>query len=166
MSDLSKQNPADYGGSINNKEDNNEASKLQGILAVTQNLWDYERQEILRVLGVRGSINPRAWSTEALVAEIKDCVDGNKILHGQQIQETALPVTSVVELATNDPELLRAWKRFPDPVADNHGYTWEYIATELICEQWVHIFSHDLHPVDNQQAYARVPARAGWAPKF
>jgi hypothetical protein len=147
---------------MTNKEDNNEASKLQGILAVTQNLWDYERQQILKALGLKGNVNPRAWSTEALVAEITDCIEGNKTINGQQ--GPALAVTRVVELATNDSELIRAWKQFPDPVTENHGYTWEYVATELMGEQWVHIFSHDLHPFDNREAYARVPARSGWSP--
>jgi hypothetical protein len=65
--------------------------------------------------------------------------------------------------APNDPESERAWKAFPDPVANDHGFTWEYLATELIDERWVHIFVHDLHPADNRRTYARVKARPGWA---
>jgi hypothetical protein len=149
----------------NKKDKDNETAKIRGILAVNQNLWDFERQQILQALGLKGSVNPRAWSTEALVTEINDCVEGNKILHGQGDESPAILITSVVELALNDPELQRAWQSFPDPVAENHGYTWEYLVSELMGQQWIHVFSHELHPADNRRTYARVPARAGWAPK-
>ena len=49
-----------------------EIEKIQGRLTVTQALWDYERERILRALGFDEDINPRAWPTEALVEEIKD----------------------------------------------------------------------------------------------
>jgi hypothetical protein len=51
---------------------------IQGRLTLIQALWDYERERILRALGFDDDINPRAWSTEALVEEIKDCVQGGK----------------------------------------------------------------------------------------
>lgn len=89
----------------NKEEKNNEMAKIRGILAVTQNLWDYERLQILQALGLKGSVNPRAWSTEALVAEIRDCVEGNKIFNGQGNEDPAILITSVVELTLNDPEL-------------------------------------------------------------
>ena len=138
-----------------------EIEKIQGRLTVTQALWDYERERILRALGFDEDINPRAWCTEALVEEIKDCIEGGQMLKGE---ERSLRVERLVELAPNDPELERAWKTFPDPVANNHGFTWEYLATELIDERWVHIFVHDLHPAENRRTYAQVPARPGWAP--
>jgi len=56
----------------------NEAQKLRGRLAVMRALWDYEREQILEVLGLE--INPRAWSTAALVEEIKDCIEGRKMI--------------------------------------------------------------------------------------
>ena len=43
-----------------------------------QALWDYEREQILEVLGLE--INPRAWSTAALVEEIRDCIEGHRML--------------------------------------------------------------------------------------
>ena len=50
-------------------------------IAVTQALWDHEREQILEALGVDASeINAREWSTGALVEEIKDCIEGHKML--------------------------------------------------------------------------------------
>jgi len=65
------------------------------------------------------------------------------------------PVEKIVELDADDPELVRAWRNFPDPVADNDGQSWEYLASELIEGRWVHIFV-------NGKSSARVPARPGW----
>jgi hypothetical protein len=48
----------------------------------TQALWDHEREEILAALGVE-EINPRAWSTDALVEKIKDSIDGREPLLGK-----------------------------------------------------------------------------------
>ena len=56
----------------------NEERILRGRLAVTQALWDHEREQILEALGLE--VNPRAWSTGALVEEIKDCIEGHKML--------------------------------------------------------------------------------------
>ena len=56
----------------------NDERILRGRLAVTLALWDYEREQILEALGLE--INPRAWSTGALVEEIKDCIEGHKML--------------------------------------------------------------------------------------
>jgi len=64
-----------------NKE-NSEVVKLRGRLTVTQGLWDYERTQILKTLGITGDINVRSWTTETLVDEIKDCIEGNKMLTG------------------------------------------------------------------------------------
>jgi len=58
----------------------NDAQTLRGRLAVMRALWDYERERILEVLGLE--INPRAWSTAALVEEIKDCIEGRKMIDG------------------------------------------------------------------------------------
>ena len=49
-----------------NKEDS-EVVKIQGRLTVTQGLWDYERTQILKALGIAGDINVRSWTTETLV---------------------------------------------------------------------------------------------------
>jgi hypothetical protein len=58
----------------------NDERILRGRLAVTQAL-DHEREQILEALGVDASkINARAWSTGALVEEIKDCIEGHKML--------------------------------------------------------------------------------------
>jgi hypothetical protein len=56
----------------------NDAQKLRGQLAVMRSLWDYEREQILEVLGLE--INPRTWSTVDLVEEIKDCIEGHRML--------------------------------------------------------------------------------------
>src|SRR5271163_1160326 len=148
---------------MTNQEDS-EAVKIQGRLTVTQALLYYERTQILKTLGIVGDINVRAWNTETLVEEIKDCIDGQKLLTGDGIQKPGQRIDNIVELAPNHPELRRAWKTFPDPVADNHGFSWDYVATELMGEQWVHIFVHELHPAEYRTVYARVPARPGWAP--
>ena len=59
----------------------NDERILRKRLAVTQALWDHEREQILEALGVAaGENNPRAWSTDALVEEIKDCIEGQKML--------------------------------------------------------------------------------------
>jgi hypothetical protein len=148
---------------MTNKDDN-EAVKIQGRLTVTQDIWDYERTQILRTLGIVGDINVRAWTTEALVEEVKNCIDGQKLLTGDGIQKPGQRIDNIVELVPNHPELRRAWKTFPDPVADNHGFSWGYVATELIGEQWVHIFVHELHPIEYRTVFARVPARPDWVP--
>jgi hypothetical protein len=142
---------------------NDEVEKIQGRLTVVQSLWDYERTQILKALGIGGDINPRSWSTEALVDEIKDCIEGHKMLAGEG-DPNPLYRDNVLQLEHNDPELQRAWQRFPDRVADCHGFTWEYLATELIHEQWIHVFIHELHPLELRTVYTRVPAKPGWAP--
>jgi len=148
--------------SMTNKD--SEVLKIQGRLTVTQGLWDYERSQILKALGIAGDINVRSWTTETLVNEIKDCIEGQKMLTGEGIQKPGQRIEHIVELAPNDPELKRAWHTFPDPVADNHGFSWDYVATELIGQQWVHVFVHELHPIEYRTVYARVPARPGWDP--
>jgi hypothetical protein len=56
-----------------------------------QALWDHEREQILEALGVdAGEINARAWSTGALVEEIKDCIEGHKML------ESVLPANGAL----------------------------------------------------------------------
>ena len=53
--------------------------KRDGPLTVTQALWDDERREILRVLGIDGdSVHLRSWSTESLVNEIKTASRGRR----------------------------------------------------------------------------------------
>jgi hypothetical protein len=69
----------------------NDERILRGRLAVTQALWDHEREQILEALGVDASqINVRAWSTGALVEEIKDCIEGHKML------ESVLPANGAL----------------------------------------------------------------------
>ena len=136
----------------------NALQKLDGPLTVTQALWDHERREILRVLGIEGdNVNLRSWSTENLVDEIKDCIEGRKVLAGEAHWLDGRPVEKIVELDADDPELLRAWRSFPNPVADKHSQSWEYLATELIEGHWVHLFV-------NGRTSARVPAQSGWGP--
>jgi hypothetical protein len=52
---------------------------LRGRLAVVHSLWNHEREQILEALGVE-QIDPNAWSTDSLVEEIKDCIEGRKML--------------------------------------------------------------------------------------
>ena len=128
----------------------NAARKLRGVIRFG---WDEERRAILRVLGIEHA-NPRSWSTAALVKEIKDCIDGQKLLSGDAQWLEGRRVERIVELDPDDPELKRAWASFPDPGADN---SWEYLATELIEKHWVHIFL-------NRRTSARVPAMSGLGP--
>src|SRR5271156_2044646 len=110
------------------KKENSEVLKIQGRLTVTQGLWDYERTQILKTLGITGDINVRSWTTETLVDEIRDCIEGNKMLTGEAVQKPGQRIEQIVELAPNDSELRRAWATFPDPVADHHGFAWDYVA--------------------------------------
>jgi hypothetical protein len=88
------------------KNNDDEFVKIQGRLTATQTLWDYEREQILRALGVTGSLNVRAWTTEALVQEIRDCITGEKMLRGEGVPKPGSQrVDNVVQLAPNDPEL-------------------------------------------------------------
>jgi len=65
-----------------------EVEKIQGRLTVVQGLWDYERTQILKALGIDGDINPRSWSTEALVDEIKDCIED--CIEGHKVNDRPL----------------------------------------------------------------------------
>jgi hypothetical protein len=49
-------------------------------------------------------------------------------------------------------------------VAENEGYCWAYLATELIGDQWIHLFVHELHPDSQAEVQTRVPACPGWKP--
>ena len=130
----------------------NAVRKLRGVIRFR---WDEERRAILRVLGIDGdNVNRQTWFTVALVEEIKDCIDGQRLLSGGAQWLAGRRVERIVELDPHDPELKRAWASFPDPEADN---SWEYLATELIEKHWVHIFL-------NLGTSARVPARSGWGP--
>jgi hypothetical protein len=67
----------------------NAVRKLRGVIRAR---WDQERQAILRVLGIEGdNVNRQTWSTAALVEEIKDCIDGQRLLsgdgHGQELSD-------------------------------------------------------------------------------
>ena len=95
--------------------------------------------------------------TASLVDEIKDCIDGQRLLSGDAQWLAGRRVERIVELDADDPELVRAWRNFPDPVADNDGQSWEYLASELIEGRWVHLFV-------NGSTSARVPARSEWGP--
>jgi hypothetical protein len=89
--------------SMTNKDDS-EVLKIQGRLTVTQGLWDYERTQILRALGITGDINVRSWTTETLVEEIKDCIEGQKMLTGEGIQKPGQRIDHIV----NDRQLKQA----------------------------------------------------------
>ena len=56
----------------------NATRKLRGVIRFR---WDEKRRAILRVLGIE-HVNPRSWSTATLVEEVKDCIDGQKLLSG------------------------------------------------------------------------------------
>jgi hypothetical protein len=65
---------------MTNKKD--EVEKIQGRLTVLQGLWDHG------ALGIGGDINPRSWSTEALVDEIKDCIED--CIEGHKVNDRPL----------------------------------------------------------------------------
>ena len=85
------------------KNNDDEVVKIQVRLTATQSLWDNEREQILKAVGVTGSVNVRSWTTEALVQEIKDCISGEKMLLGEDVPKPGQRVDNVVELALNDP---------------------------------------------------------------
>jgi hypothetical protein len=66
----------------------NDTQKLRGQLAVMRSLWDYEREQILEVLQLE--INPRAWSTADLVEEIRDCIEGHRMLAGVPLVQASV----------------------------------------------------------------------------
>lgn len=139
---------------------------------ITQSLWDYERGQILNALGANLAKPPGDWRIEDFVNEVKGCLEGGRLLeavppaNGEAASgPPGEAILSLVKLGAHDRELKRAWKHFPDPVSVHHGYCWEYLATELIGAQWVHVFYHELHPERHAAAYARVPASPGWGPK-
>jgi hypothetical protein len=131
---------------------------------ITQSLWDYERGQILNALGVSLAKPPGDWPIEDFVNEVKDVIEGARLLDAAP-SANGEAVFSLVKLGAHDRELQRAWKHFPDPVSAHHGFCWEYMSTELIGAQWVHVFYHELHPQRHAAAYARVPASPGWGPK-
>jgi hypothetical protein len=146
--------------------------EVQARCRITQSLWDYERSQILGALGVSVAKAPGDWRIKDLVNEVKDCLEGGRLIeavppaNGEAASGPPREaVLSLVKLGAHDRELKRAWKHFPDPVSAHHGYCWEYLATELIGAQWVHVFYHELHPERHTAAYARVPASPGWGPK-
>jgi hypothetical protein len=61
---------------------------LRGRLAVTQALWDYEREQILEALGLE--LNPRSWSTGTLVEEIKDSIQYPSSLFIEELPDVSL----------------------------------------------------------------------------
>jgi hypothetical protein len=73
----------------------NDVQQLRGQLAVMRSLWDYEREQILEVLELE--INPRAWSTADLVEEIRDCIEGHRMLAGvPRIAPVSLPAKAPI----------------------------------------------------------------------
>ena len=139
---------------------------------ITQNLWDYERGQILDALGVGLAKPPGNWRIEDFVNEVRDVLEGARLLdatpsaNGEAgFGSPGEAILSLVKLGAHDQELRRAWKHFPNPQSAHHGYCWEYMSTELIGAQWVHVFYHELHPERHAAVYARVPASPGWGPK-
>jgi hypothetical protein len=125
--------------------------KLQGVIRAR---WDQERQALLSALGIEDdNADRQKWSTLAVVEEIKDCIEGQRLLSGDAQWLAGRRVERIVELDPDDPELKRAWARFPTFATER----WEYLATELIDRHWAHIFV-------NGKTSARVPARSGWGP--
>jgi hypothetical protein len=78
----------------------NDVQTLRGRLAVTRALWDHEREQILEVLGLE--INPRAWSTAALVEEITDCIAGRKMIDSISLIEE--PPANPVDVSLHEIE--------------------------------------------------------------
>ena len=141
-------------------------------VTVARRLMDYEHAVILDALGVQA---PRKWGFNEAIAKIKECVAGCRKSNAQKTPPLGITfaqsgvireesVRAVVRLSPTDRELGRAWDRFPDAVAENEGYCWAYLATELIGDQWIHLFVHELHPDSQAEVQARVPACPGWKP--
>lgn len=70
-------------------------------------------------------------------------------------------------LHATDPELVRAWATFPDPVmADASGEVLEYMGTSRTpAATYRHVFRHRCVPATQQPQRWIVPARQGWTPE-
>jgi hypothetical protein len=74
--------------------------------------------------------------------------------------------TDMQWLDREDPELQRAWATFKDPVAENHGQTWQYMGTWRKAGQQVHTFRHRCDPANGgERSYRHVPALELGKPK-
>ena len=74
----------------------------------------------------------------------------------------------VVCLEETDPELLRAWHTFSDPVGAHPvtGEVWQYLGTEHDeTLGWRHCFRHRHHPLSHQREYRWVCASPTWVPQ-
>ena len=72
-----------------------------------------------------------------------------------------------VFLEETDPELLRAWHTFSDPV-QAHPVTeevWQYLGSEHDAVWgWRHCVKHRHHPLSHQREYRWVSASPAWVP--
>lgn len=76
-------------------------------------------------------------------------------------------LTTGLFLPATDPELLRAWATFPDPVMldQRSEERLEYMGTSLTDGRWRHVFRHRCVPATQQRQYWQVAASAGWMPE-
>ena len=65
-----------------------------------------------------------------------------------------------VFLEETDPELLRAWHTFSDPVQAHPvtGEVWQYLGTEHDASGWRHCFRHRHHSLSHQREYRWISA--------
>jgi len=67
-------------------------------------------------------------------------------------------------LGREDPELIRAWATFADPVQEHNGEAWQYMGSMTDeTGTWLHTFRHRCLPPSGERANIGVPARSGWA---
>jgi hypothetical protein len=67
-------------------------------------------------------------------------------------------------LEPTDPELVRAWRTFPDPVMACEGEVLEYMGSEPDPQAgYVHVFRHRCYPVAGVRHYWRIAASRGWS---
>ena len=72
-----------------------------------------------------------------------------------------------VFLSEDEPELIRAWQTFPDPVLEHpHGDVLEYMETVRKGGSWVHVFRHRCHPTTGERTYWNIKAPTGWMPRL
>jgi hypothetical protein len=74
-------------------------------------------------------------------------------------------MVDAVFLSSEEPELVRAWQTFPDPVlAHPSGEVLQYMETVRRGTGWAHVFRHRCHPATGERTSWRVEAPRGWLP--
>lgn len=111
------------------------------------------------------------WNIEGIgpktMANIRDKVTVTSDRIQKKGHPMASPKNEVVFLDRQDPELIRAWRTFSDPVEMHpiSGEVWQYMGTTKDEKsRWLHCFRHRHHPHSNQRELRWIAASPGWSP--